>query len=90
MSIENFAKSAFTIMKGVLFEGKPVFAKQQEQDKRTQLCNDCEYKDNGICTKCNCILEYKIPFALSNCPIDKWKWDEEAFEEYIIKELKEA
>ena len=30
MSIENLAKSAFTIMKGVLFEGKPVFAKQQE------------------------------------------------------------
>ena len=88
-TIENLGKSAFTIMKGVLFEGHPVFAKEDEQVKRTQLCNECEYKDDGKCTKCNCILEYKIPFALSNCPIDKWKWDEESFEEYIIKELKE-
>jgi hypothetical protein len=45
---------------------------KETQEKRKQICSDCEKRKLGICTKCGCIIEMKIRWEISSCPIGKW------------------
>lgn len=86
---DNLAKSAFDVLKGILTSGKPIMASTEEQDRRTEICNNCEYNDKaeGKCTQCGCHLNLKIPFAMISCPINKWDLDEESFKDVFKEHL---
>lgn len=35
--------------------------------------NVCENQKFGVCTKCGCVVESKVKYAESECPIGRWK-----------------
>ena len=39
---------------------------------RTNICKECENKENVICKLCGCILAAKTRVLEEKCPIDKW------------------
>ena len=41
-------------------------------EARTNICNSCEFFDNGMCLQCGCLLEIKLVNAEEQCPIHKW------------------
>lgn len=48
--------------------------------ERLRICNTgsggdgkCEFQKLGVCTKCGCVVESKVKFAQSECPIGRWK-----------------
>jgi len=52
----------------------------EASDKRTDeekniildICNKCQFKNNSICDKCGCLIESRIQYKTTNCPINKW------------------
>lgn len=52
----------------------------EESDKRTsdeklvllEICNICEFKNGGFCGECGCLLESRMYYKETNCPINKW------------------
>lgn len=49
-------------------------ADDELKEKRASICSTCPYldKENFKCTHCGCWLKYKIAWATSSCPIEKW------------------
>lgn len=86
---KNLAATAFNIFKGAMM-GNPIMASEKVKEQREAICNSCEYKDHKEqkCIQCGCILEWKIPFAMTDCPEHKWDMDQEAFEEYFNNQMK--
>lgn len=39
---------------------------------RINICNSCEFFNNGMCMQCGCLLEVKLLNADEQCPIHKW------------------
>jgi len=75
----NLANTAFDIFKGVM-KGEAIMASPKIQQERLDICNTCDKNDGvGKCMACGCVLDWKIPFAMSDCPIGKWDMDEESF-----------
>ena len=54
-----------------------------------EICNSCEYKDGARCTQCGCVLEWKVPFAVGECPLGKWIIDSDAIEKAILENIPE-
>ena len=50
---------------------------EEEQKKRLEICNSCEFidnnKDNPRCHECGCFLNIKTGWASQRCPIGKWE-----------------
>ena len=57
----------------------------KEQQKRLDICNQCEYKRNDFklfnvtlfkrepqCKVCKCFIQAKTSFEFSKCPKGKW------------------
>lgn len=40
--------------------------------ERNNICQACEFINNGLCKKCGCIVESKIIYKESRCPLEKW------------------
>jgi Family of unknown function (DUF6171) len=49
-------------------------------DERLAICQTCEFLDKrlGLCEKCGCFMEFKTMFSWAECPIGKWKSDDES------------
>lgn len=45
---------------------------KETQEKRKQICNDCEKNTLGICTECGCVIALKTKWKLAKCPVNKW------------------
>ena len=41
-------------------------------EARKNICNSCEYFQQGMCMQCGCLLEIKLINADEQCPIHKW------------------
>jgi len=43
--------------------------------ERATICQACEHYRRSIkqCTECGCLVNFKVIFAASSCPIGKWK-----------------
>ena len=39
---------------------------------RKNICNSCEFFQQGTCMQCGCLLEIKLLNADEKCPIHKW------------------
>lgn len=35
-------------------------------------CRACSSMTLGMCTECGCIVEFKVRYAKSSCPLNKW------------------
>lgn len=83
----NLAGTAYDILKGIM-QGQPVYASEEVQEQRKEICKTCDKNDGlGKCMECGCMLEWKIPWAMSDCPAKKWDFDDVAFKEHFIKNL---
>lgn len=54
------------------FGKEDVFTSNEVKNERQELCNTCTHKRMGRCTICGCVIELKIRYAQSECPIKKW------------------
>lgn len=83
----NLAGTAFNIIKGFM-KGETIMASPQKQQERIDLCEVCDKNDGkGKCMACGCVLDWKIPFAMSDCPEGKWDYDEDSFKKAFQKRL---
>lgn len=73
--IKGFVKHPFKIIYSVYL--RTLHKKQYLANKRLDICNKCEQKQNNIlvgdyCGICGCILENKIRLDNEQCDMKKW------------------
>ena len=74
----NIANTAFDIFKGII-KGEGIIASPEIKQERLDICAVCDKNDGkGKCVSCGCVLDLKIPWAMSDCPEGKWEMDEDA------------
>ena len=46
----------------------------EEEIRRTELCNGCEFamQDKTRCSMCGCFIKWKIRMKAWHCPVKKW------------------
>lgn len=49
-----------------------IYVDAQVMKDRLALCRGCPSMTLGMCTECGCIVEFKVRYAKSNCPLTKW------------------
>lgn len=73
--IGNLAKFAIEMVTDIATtHDLDVFASQDLQKERMDICNQCEhfaYRQKR-CKKCGCWMEHKVKFTASECPDDRW------------------
>lgn len=42
------------------------------QQRRWDICSQCEFLVHNKCSKCGCYMKLKTHIASASCPIDKW------------------
>ena len=83
--IRNLAVDHWRSLKSWL-KGSQVITTQKEAERRWNICLKCpnlKYdetnpdtnKKDGRCTHCGCFMKVKVHYAVSECPINKWKKD---------------
>ena len=83
--IRNIATDHWKSLKAWV-KGSQVIAPQDIAVKRWEICKQCTHlkydetnpdtgKKDGRCTHCGCFMNVKVHYAVSECPIDKWKKD---------------
>jgi len=57
-----------------LIHGQSPFVKDEESMRRMCICDACEFfvKDNARCSKCGCMMQFKVRLNGAKCPINKW------------------
>ena len=85
---KNFLKGTLAILRSIT-KGEQVLSSKEVQEQRMEICNSCEYKDGARCTQCGCVLEWKVPFAVGECPLGKWIIDSDAIEKAILENIPE-
>ena len=70
----NFIKKAKHFTKAVSRHVVDGFTKVDlpQYKERIEICNGCEFHENGHCNECGCMLSIKAWWRSENCPIDKW------------------
>lgn len=76
MSNPSIFTQLFTFSKAVttqVLAGCPATS-DEEIKKRAEECSTCPSlnKEEYKCGECGCYLKYKIPWATSECPLNKW------------------
>ena len=63
---------------------------KEVQEKRQEICDTCpsQEKEEGRCKTCGCVLEWKIPLVMSDCPEQKWDMDQESLKSGSIRSQK--
>ena len=61
-AINDFAKDKYRV------------ADESKQKKRLETCFNCDFIDGGKekCTKCGCIVKFKVYPESQNCPENLW------------------
>lgn len=54
------------------FSGNMEYANDDTQRLRNEQCNNCSHKVAGVCTQCGCVIQMKVRYANSSCPLNKW------------------
>lgn len=68
--MERFIRKVRNIILGWYFVAKrydPMYAKE-----RRKICESCEFKKWGVCTKCGCPIYAKPRIKDEECPEGKW------------------
>lgn len=77
MSEPNIISQLFSFSKAVIKQvaaGCPA-ASDEAIKKRAETCSACPSlnKEEYRCGECGCYLKYKIPWATSECPLNRWE-----------------
>lgn len=77
------AKSIVSLVQdaiGDVLKGNQLFAPEEEQIRRMEICKSCEYfsEEDVRCRKCGCFLEQKTSLTAAKCPVQKWDPSETA------------
>ena len=85
---KNFLRSATAVIQSIM-RGEQLFCTTEIREQRQEMCNGCEMRDpmQNMCLSCGCQLQYKIPFAASECPLQKWGMDSETIENEVLKRV---
>jgi hypothetical protein len=54
-----------------------IFLNQQERQERKTICDNCEKKNGVRCGMCGCFLIAMQKVKFTNCPLGKWKIEEQ-------------
>jgi len=76
-SVGEQAKSIVNLVQDAIsdvLKGNQLFASEEEQKRRMEICKTCEYfsSEDVRCRKCGCFLEQKTSLTSSKCPLNKW------------------
>lgn len=82
-TINNMFKKLKYIIKGYIKFIKDFIKGTQtyKSKQRLNICNQCEFNNNGICKKCGCIIKVKVKvdfledengITIDGCPEKKW------------------
>lgn len=76
-SVGNQAKSIVNLVQdaiGDVLKGNQLFAPEEEQIRRMEICKSCEHfsSEDIRCKKCGCFLEQKTSLNSAKCPVQKW------------------
>ena len=84
----NFLKSATAVVQSIM-RGEQLFCTTEIREERQKICEGCEMRNpmQNTCLSCGCQLQYKIPFAASECPLQKWGMDSATIEAEVIKRV---
>jgi Family of unknown function (DUF6171) len=97
MGIIDKAKNITEAIKNTIFKDEDF---EPFYNARMEVCKTCDSRFGGICTKCGCVLEFKVRSRrinengdIESCPLNKWhpilRVDNDG--EYILKsELTES
>lgn len=68
------AKSGYNLLDVIKDKvtGNLEYASDETQQVRLEHCNNCSHKVAGICSQCGCVVQMKVRYANSSCPINKW------------------
>jgi hypothetical protein len=53
-----------------------IFVSVDKANERAEICRACDKFTSGFCKECACMLKFKVLFANSDCPLNKWKVEE--------------
>jgi len=59
---------------GDVLKGNQLFAPEEEQKRRMDICKQCEFfaKEDVRCRQCGCFLEQKTSLTSAKCPLNRW------------------
>ena len=85
---KNFLRSATAVIQSMV-RGEHLFCTEEIREERKSICDSCERRDamKNTCLECGCQLSMKIPFAASECPIQKWEMDSKTIEAEVLKRV---
>jgi hypothetical protein len=49
-----------------------IFAPKEEQERRKEICKNCQHNKNYYCELCKCPLISIRKLQLKTCPANKW------------------
>lgn len=75
-SVKSKNNDSFGIKGNWAFLDGLILAKEGQQ-ARQEICSKCENLKLGFCSACGCIVQFKISFVASECPLKKWGIPEE-------------
>ena len=62
-------KSIVNALKNYVFKDPLIEIKA---NTRANICNNCTYLKGSFCTKCGCIIMFKIRSETERCPLKLW------------------
>ena len=81
LSRASFTSSAFSLI------STRMLASIKNRLSRAKICHECEYytRFTKQCKECGCLINLKISFSQTSCPVGKWKSVESNSQDNIIK-----
>lgn len=69
---------------GDVLKGNQLFATEEEQNRRMEICKACEYfnSEDVRCRQCGCFLKQKVSITSSKCPLNLWEKESSFFGRY--------
>jgi len=55
------------------WQGYDPIAPTIAQNRRLEICNMCDFFQDGECLKCGCSVVAKTMMATEKCPVGRWK-----------------
>jgi len=81
LSRASFTSSAFSLI------NISMLASMKDRLSRAKICHECEFytRFTKQCKECGCLINLKISFSQTSCPVGKWKSVENSSQINIIK-----
>ena len=81
LSRARFTSSAFSLI------NISMLASMKDRLSRAKICHECEFytRFTKQCKECGCLINLKISFSQTSCPVGKWKSVENGSQTNLIK-----